>query len=138
MNEPISISVQRRQTNRQTDGQKDRQTGGLFTLNFFSQPLTLLGFSPTPGAFRFVRILNFCSKNIDVLLKNRLINGPYCLSFLFERAAPLGGCTQTTAVVLAEPEIPWRVSHPSIIQAQCCLTSVLNGNWCMYPTRLIR
>ncbi len=26
--------------------------------------------------------------------------------------------------VPAEPEIPWRVSHPSIIQAKCCLTSV--------------
>ncbi len=28
------------------------------------------------------------------------------------------------AAVPAEPEIPWRVSHPSTIQAQCCLTSV--------------
>ncbi len=26
------------------------------------------------------------------------------------------------AAVPAEPEIPWRASHPSTIQAQCCLT----------------
>jgi hypothetical protein len=33
--------------------------------------------------------------------------------------------------VPAEPVIPWRVSHPSRNQAHCCLTSVLNGNWCI-------
>jgi hypothetical protein len=42
------------------------------------------------------------------------------------------GCTQTTSVP-AEPGLPWRVSHLSIIQAQCCLTSVF-GWELMYPT----
>ncbi len=46
------------------------------------------------------------------------------------KVAPLGrkraytGCTQTTAIVPTVPEIPRRASHLSIIQAQCCLTSV--------------
>jgi hypothetical protein len=35
--------------------------------------------------------------------------------------------------VTAEPKIPWRVSHPSIIQAQCCLSSVFEWEL-VYPT----
>ncbi len=37
------------------------------------------------------------------------------------------------AAVPAEPEIPWRVSHPSTIQAQGCLTSVFKWEL-VYPT----
>ncbi len=42
--------------------------------------------------------------------------------------APLGqkrantGCTKTTPTVLSETEIPCRITHPDIIQTQCCLT----------------
>jgi hypothetical protein len=45
------------------------------------------------------------------------------------RVTPLGqkrantGCTKTTATVLSETEIPWKITHPDIIQTQCCLTS---------------
>jgi hypothetical protein len=46
------------------------------------------------------------------------------------------GCTHTTAAVLAEPEIPWRVSHPSIIQAQSCFTVVFEWEL-VYPTGLL-
>jgi hypothetical protein len=37
----------------------------------------------------------------------------------------------------AEPEISWRVSHPSIIQALCCLTSMFEWKL-VYQTRKIR
>ncbi len=46
----------------------------------------------------------------------------------FGKVAPQGwkrtntGSTQTIAIIPAEPEIPWRISHPSIIPAECCLT----------------
>jgi hypothetical protein len=71
---------------------------------------------------------------VDVDIECSLVR-PACL---FCKVAPLGrkraytGCTQTTAVP-AEPGIPWRVSHPSFIQAQCCLTSVFEWEL-VYPT----
>jgi hypothetical protein len=43
------------------------------------------------------------------------------------------GCTQTTAVVPAEPEFLWKASHPCTIQGQCYLASLFEWEL-VHPT----
>jgi hypothetical protein len=69
---------------------------------------------------------------VRLLIEENIVYLKNALAFL-KIGHVKGKRASNTSIVPAEPEIPWRVSHLSIIKAQSCLTSVFQWEL-VYPT----
>ncbi len=113
---------------------------GVTNLSLYKQlPYLIKNNCNRPGR---IELSGIVCQTLEIVLSRRLLRSKnvkissiyfWEMCFLTTPRGRKRAYTQTTAVVPAEPDTPWRVSHLSFIHAKCWLTSVFKWE-VLYPT----